>query len=101
MLISHPAEPVFVQKSCVQPEARLKSHRNILNCCLNSAALSKIRQPSLTVANYFGFFISEWQTNEEKGNSANVFEISGYLCLLSIRDFASNIYATTAKELWL
>lgn len=104
MFILQPTVAVVMRKGCTQPEVCLKSRRNIFNCCLNSAVFLQVWEIFLTVFNYFGqdfFFISERQVNEEKGNSANLFEISSYLCLSSIREITSSIYATTAKELSL
>lgn len=70
MFIFHPTVPVVMQKVCTKPEVCLKSRRNILNCCSNSAAFLQVWEIFLTVVTYFGqdFFLSEWQANEEKGN---------------------------------
>lgn len=46
-------------------------------------------------------FISEWQANEEKEKLGNVFELSGYLRLPSIREITGSIYATSTEELSL
>lgn len=86
----------------MQPEVCLRSRRNVLNCCLNSAEFLQIREIFLTVPNYFGHgFLFQNSKLMKKRETANLFEISGYLCLLSIREITSSIYATTAKELSL
>lgn len=76
----------------------MESHRNVLNCCLISAALLQIQEIFLAVANYFGHEFLFQNYKLMKRNSANLFEISGYLYLLSMKELTSSIYA---KELSL